>query len=83
MKDHRQVVKCEARNPCYAMFNNKTPKGVTETFAFFLSPPSGLGLLLNSMQGFRYASPPACGLSSFQDLLNLHKRKCVMLSLGM
>ncbi len=35
MKDHRQVVKCEARNPCYAMFNNKTPKGVTETFALF------------------------------------------------
>ena len=46
---------------------------------FFLSPPSGLGLLLNYMQGFRYASPPACGLSSFQDFLSLHKRKCVML----
>ena len=27
MKEHRQAVKCEARNPCKVMPNNRTPWG--------------------------------------------------------
>ena len=27
MKDHRQTVKCEARNPCKVISNNRTLKG--------------------------------------------------------
>ena len=51
MKDHRQVVKCEARNPCYAMFNNKAPKAATENKAIVSVTPFGVSLSVVCLAG--------------------------------
>ena len=44
---------------------------MTETFDMYSVTTFGVRFSINPMQGFRFASPPAYGLSSFQDLLYL------------
>ena len=50
--EHRQVVKCVARNPCMVATTNQNPDGVTDSVV-----PSALKYFWHRLQGFHFIPP--------------------------